>query len=408
MSSHHDSTAPSAVQRVFDVEELREMIFESVGDGLFADLLRYMRVTRSWYHYFSRLFYATLDLSGHYNSWQRWCDRAQIDLLTRRPDLAQLVKWIYSGDDLPYHLLDLVLKICVHAQSLVFHRSSERLPFSYRRATPIPPLVGTQITDLTLDLDRKPSDGIELLLAPLPNVSILRLDGPSDMQDVLAILKALGSRVQELDLETPFIASVDDSEDNAANWTKLLLTLPSLVSLSITGRAVGLAGAGSAASATLAKLSLSNALPCDYAPLVESFEDPSWCSGLTSLPKLTLIEAEEVESWEWDGEMYLRAARDTPTEEDYMALVDIGVSALRQRPGMVIDQEAEATLATLAKRGWELYKDLVRHKDDVDHHLLTEFAEEFPQAFELDSSSSVASIASEASGSLGFNASDAS
>ena len=321
----------TASQRVFDIEELRGLIFDCLEPRITpADATRYVRVARKWYYRFIRSVYECLELEPLGEERRT----ALLDTLASCPYFAEMVGYVNTNAWLPFHCFRLVLDICVNMTSLSFN-VTDHIPLPYRMAEPLSGGASFSITSLHLALLGLEPDGLEALFFRMTSLRSFRLDQAS-MAAIFKLLQAIPSALQDLYLQSPYDVPEAEPADSADDWGSIFLAVPTLISLHVEGRARGLAAAGFNAPPSLQQLEISSTLLSDYAAPIENFGDPTWFSGLSTMPRFTLISESEI-----------------PCRFDIME------DALKKRNGMVWNAKAAADLRSLPRAGWTLYRRLL-------------------------------------------------
>ena len=369
----------SASQRVFDIRELRELIFDYLEPQIHpADAARYVRVGREWYSSLIGSLYECLKLKWE-DAFVQWRLTTLLDTLASRPHLAEMVGHVIISMKLPFHCFRLVLDVCVNMASLSFSVNG-RIPLAYHPS--LPSGAGLSVTSLHLALPYFPyheSDGLEALFSCMTSLRSLRLDQARTWDVVCSVLTAISPTVQKLHLQSP-AAMLDTEQDGTAElWRSYFVSLPALTSLHVEGRAKGLAAAGFTAPPSLQRLEVSFTYLSDYAALIENFTNATWFPGLSTLPKFTIIGADEVSLYVIHGLMADIQA--TPVISELMATLNAGLRAMNRRSSMMWDEEAAADLRSLPRAGWELYRTLLSwHGPSPDREIFTDlYGDQFHQ-----------------------------
>lgn len=357
MSSPEDYsiTYTTVSQRVFNIRELRELIFDCLEPPITpAAVGRYVRVAHEWYNRFIGSVYECLDVDWIFGFEQARAT-ALLDTLASRPHLAAMVGDINISTKLPFHYFRLVLDVCANLTSLSF-TVTHSVPLAYCVSPPLPSGAGLSITSLHLELQYCELDGLEALFSSMTSLRKFRLDGAPHMGTVFRLLSAIPPTLQEFHLQPPF-DMWGTSQPAAEVWERVFVSLPALTSLRVEGRARDLAAAGFNAPPSLQQLEVSCTFLSDYAALVENFENPAWFSGLSTLPKFTIIGPHDVYGHA------LRAIMDdvevTPVITEIAITLNAGLRAMKRRSGMVWDDKAAADLRSLPRAGWELYRSVL-------------------------------------------------
>ena len=290
-SPERDPDVRSAAQRVFAIMELRDIIFDYLGLLEDAEIAQYMTISHDWRAHFATMLYKNIALPQGRAS-------PLLQTLITAPHLSQLVRHFQATDILPVDCLARVLAKCgrVHTASIRFpsiyqdhntypdargHLRPKRaylidkeriLPRRDRRWLDELPL-NLALRELSVCLELRLSDKLfgdfEKLLKHMEQLRSLRLTHTEDMSMVHWFARAVGDRISELDLVSPFkgvdLCGYRWHSDTREQWSTLLSLLPRLESLRVEGAAYGLALAGSDRPAlrtlVLACLPLSDCIP---------------------------------------------------------------------------------------------------------------------------------------------------